>query len=303
MYNMKKNIFFILFAFISLCSVSQELDCRIQINYSKIQGTINEKTFQAMQQALYEFINNTKWTNNVFTRDERIECNLMIIVNEQISSDEFKGSIQATFSRPVYGTSYMSPILNHRDEEFTFRYNEFQPLDFNPNSFTSNLTSVLAYYCYLILGIDYDSFSPNGGTPHFQKCEKIVQNAQSAQESGWKSYESLKNRYWIIENLLGDQYTQLRDFYYLYHRMGMDKLAEKPTEARAAIEQAIENLRNVYRKKPGSVLMTMILSVKGDEIVNVFSDAFTDEKARVVNMLKELDPANSSKYEKIMKSE
>ena len=298
---MKKLRLCLIFAFVSIFSVAQEFDCRIQVSAQKIQGTSNEKTFQAMERALMEFVNNTKWTNHVFAREERIECNIMIIINEQISSDEFKGNIQATFSRPVYGTSYTSPILNHRDEDFTFRYNEFQALEFNLNSFTSNLTSVVAYYCYLILGLDYETFSPNGGTQFFQKCEKIVQNAQGAQEAGWKAYESLKNRYWIIENMLGEQYIQLRDFYYLYHRMGMDKLADKPNEARAAIEQSIEGLRNVYRKKPSSILMTMILSVKGDEIVNIFSEAFPDEKARIVNMLKEIDPANSSKYEKIMK--
>jgi hypothetical protein len=128
-----------------------------------------------------------------------------------------------------------------------------------------------------------------------------VQNAQGAQETGWKSFENLKNRYWITENLLGDQYAQLRDFYYTYHRLGMDKLADKPAEGRAAVEQAIESLRNVYRKKPGSILMTMILTVKKDEIVNIFSEGFSDEKARVVNAMKEIDAANSSTYDKIMK--
>lgn len=280
---------------------AQELDCRIQVNYSRIQGTTNEKIFQALQQALYEFVNNTKWTNNVYTRDERIECNIQIIVEEQISSDEFKGSIQITSSRPVYGTSYLSPILNHRDNDFSFKYSEFDVLEFNPNTFTGNLTSVLAYYCYLIIGFDYETFSQSGGTPYFQKAEKIVQNAQVAQESGWKAFENLKNRYWIVENLLSEQYSLLRDFYYTYHRLGMDKMADKPNDARAAIEQSIENIRTVHRKKPGSILMTLILTVKSDEIVSIFSEGFADEKARIVNMMKEIDAANSSKYAKIMK--
>ncbi|MDR2009413.1 MAG: DUF4835 family protein [Bacteroidales bacterium] len=298
---MKKIFFLIILLLSGLVIFSQELDCRIQVNYSKLQGTQYEKTFQTMQQALYEFVNNTKWTNNVFARDERIECNIQIIIDEQISADEYKGSIQITSSRPVFGTSYLSPILNFRDNDFSFKYNEFEQLEFNPNTFTSNLTSVLAYYCYIIIGLDYDSFSPNGGTSYFQRAEKIVQNAQGAQEAGWKAYENLKNRYWITENLLSDQYSQLRDFYYTYHRLGMDKLADKPSEGRAAIEQAIEGLRNVHRRKPGSILMTMILTVKGDEIVNVFSEGFSDEKSRVVNNLKEIDAANSSKYDKIMK--
>lgn len=298
---MKNFFIIIIFIFTYLIGIGQELDCRIQINYSKIQGTSNEKIFQTMQQSLYEFINNTKWTNNVYARDERIESNISIIIEKQISSDEFEGSIQVTMSRPVYGTSYLSPVLNYRDENFRFKFNEFEPLEFNQNSFTNNLTSVLAYYIYLMIGIDYDTFSHFGGTPYFQKAEKIVQNAQSAQESGWKAYENTKNRYWITENLLSDQYSALREFNYTYHRLGMDKLAEKPTEARAAIEQAIENLRNVQRKKPNSVITSMIINVKSDEIINIFSEAFSDEKARVANMMKETDPANSSKYDGILR--
>ncbi len=298
---MRKIIaFFILIFTVGILS-AQELDCRIQINYSKIQGTSNEKIFQTMQQALYEFINNTKWTNNVFSRDEKIECNILIIVDEQISSDEYKGSIQVTTSRPVYGSSYSSPIMNFKDPNFQFKFNEFETLEFNQNSNSSNLTSVLAYYIYVILGFDYDSFSRMGGTPYFQKAEKIVQNSQGASEQGWKSYEDTKNRYWLIENLLSDQYSELREFYYTYHRLGMDKLIDKPIEARAAIEQTLEDLRNVVRKKPNSVLTSLILTVKSDEIVNVFSEAFNDEKVRVVNMMKEANPALSSTYEKILK--
>lgn len=297
---MKKIFIFILFI-ISVNLFSQELDCRISINFSKIQGTSNEQLQQTMNQSLYEFINNTKWTNNVFSRDERIECNIMIIVDDQISADEFKGSIQISYSRPVYGTGYNSPMINYRDNDFQFKFNGFEPLEFNQNTFKDNLTSVLAYYIYIIIGLDYDSFSRKGGTPYFQKADKIVQMAQGAQESGWKSYENMKNRYWITENLLSEQFSDLREFFYTYHRLGMDKLADKPTEARAAIENAIENLRNVQRKKPNSVLTSIILTVKSDEIVNVFSEAFSDEKARVATMMKETDPANSSKYEGIMK--
>jgi hypothetical protein len=225
----------------------------------------------------------------------------MIIVDEQISTDEFKGSIQVTSSRPVFGTSYLSPMINYRDNDFQFKFSEFGQLEYNQNTFKDNFTSVLAYYIYIIIGFDYDSFTRMGGTPYFQKADKIVQNAQGAQETGWKSYENMKNRYWITENLLSEQYSDLRDFFYTYHRLGMDKLADKPNEARAAIETAIEGLRNVQRKKSNSALTSIIITVKADEIVNIFSDAFTDEKARIANMMKEIDPANSSKYEGIMR--
>lgn len=298
---MKKILIFLALVMFSVIVTAQELDCRIQINYSKLQGTTNEKLFQTMQQELYEFINNTAWTNHVYSKDERIECNIFITIEEQISSDEFKGKIQINSSRPVYGTSYMSPVLNHLDNNFQFKYVEFEPLEFNPNTFTNNLTSVLAYYCYIIIGMDYDTFSSNGGTPYFQIAEKIVQNAQTSPEAGWKAFENLKNRYWLVENLLNDQYSGLRDFMYVYHRQGLDKMAEKPTEGRASIEQSIENLKDVQRRKPGSFLMSIFTTTKGDEIINIFSEGFPDEKSRIYNIMKEVDPANSSKYEKIMK--
>lgn len=292
------TISIILFAFLAN---AQELDCRIQVNHSRLTGTTNDKLFQTMQQELYEFINNTAWTNHVYDRDERIECNIFITIEEQISSDEFKAKIQITSSRPVFGTSYLSPVLNHLDNNFQFKYVEFVPLDFNVNSFSSNLTAVLAYYCYIIIGMDYDTFGNNAGTPYFQQAEKIVQNAQTAQESGWKAYENLKNRYWLVENLLNSQYSGMRDFMYTYHRLGLDRMFDKPTEGRSGIEQAIEDLKNTHRKKPGSFLMTLYTTAKGDEIINIFSEGFPDEKARVYNIMKEVDPANSSKYEKIMK--
>ena len=195
----------------------------------------------------------------------------------------------------------MSPVFNHLDNNFHFKYVESEPLEFNINSHTSNLTSIIAYYCYIIIGMDYDTFGNSAGTPYFQLAERIVQNAQSAQEAGWKAYENLKNRYWLVENLLNNQYSDMRDFMYVYHRQGMDKLAEKPAEGRSSIESAIDKLKNIHRKKPGSFLMSIYTTAKGDEIINVFSEGFPDEKARVYNIMKEADPANATKYEKIMK--
>lgn len=298
---MKKLLIFLVVLTTAYAAVSQELDCRIQVNHSKLQGTTNDKLFQTMQQELYEFINNTAWTKHVYAKDERIECNIFITIEEQISSDEFKGKIQVSSSRPVFGASYLSPILNHLDNNLQFKYVEFEPLEFNANTHTSNLTAILAYYCYIIIGMDYDTFGNNAGTEYFQQAEKIVQNAQAAPEAGWKAYENLKNRYWLVENLLNSQYSSMRDFMYTYHRQGMDRLAEKAPEARASIETAIDNLKNVHRRKPGSFLMSIYTTTKGDEIVNVFSQGFPDEKARVYNIMKEVDPANATKYEKIMK--
>lgn len=280
---------------------SQELDCRIQLNYSRLPGTTYQQTFQTLQQQLYEFINNTNWTNHVYAREERIECNIFITVEEAISADEFRASIQVQSSRPVFNTHYMSQVFNHRDNDFQFRYTEHEPLEFNENTHLSNLTSVLAFYVYIILGFDYDTFGPMAGTEYFQQAERIVQNAQNAQERGWKAFENLTNRYWLVENLLNEQYSGMREFQYNYHRRGLDIMHDKPTDGRRAIEEAIENFRNVHRRRPGSFLMQIITTAKRQEIINIFKEAFPDEKARIYNIMREVDPANTSDYDEMMK--
>lgn len=279
---------------------SQELDCRIQINYASLPGTTYQQVFRTLQQELYDFINNTTWTDHIYSRNERIECNIFITVEEALSSDEFRGSIQVQSSRPVFNTSYNSPVFNHLDNDFRFRYSEFESLEFNENTHQSNLTSVLAFYVYIILGFDYDTFGLMAGTEYFQKAERIVQNAQNADERGWKAFESLNNRYWLVENLLNEQYSGMREFLYQYHREGLDQMPEGASEGRGNIEQAIESFRNVHRRRPGSFLMRIITRAKRDEIINVFSEGFPDQKARVVNIMKEVDPANASDYDKIM---
>ncbi len=300
---MRKILSIIVAMFLFSACFAQEFDCQIQISHSQLQGTNYEKIFQSMRNDLYEFVNNTKWSNNIFSKNERIECNISITVEKEVASDEYSGKIQVTSSRPVYGTSYSSPIFNYLDEKFQFKYVEMEPIEFNPNTFTSNLSSVIAYYCYIMLGLDYDSFGSQAGTQYYQLAEKIVQNAQTAVEPGWKQYESTKNRYWLTENLLNDQYSGFRDFMYIYHRMGMDRLADKPSDARASVEEALEDLRSMHRRRPGSFLMSIVSTVKCDEIINIFSDGFSDEKARVANLMKEIDVANSSKYDKITRSE
>ncbi len=298
---MKKTFLIIAILCSSLQVFSQEIDCRIQVNYSKLQGTSYQQIFTTFQQEMYEFINNANWTNNVFAKDERIECNFNFNLSEQVASDEYRGTLQISYSRPVYGTSYLSPILNHVDNDIQFRYTEFEKFEFNPSTHSSNLVSIVAYYIYIILGMDYDTFGNGGGTEFYQKAERIVQNAQNAPEKGWKAYENLKNRYWLVENLLNDQYSPFRDFMYSYHRQGLDKLADKPVDARSSIEESLENLKTVHRRKQGTYLMQIITTAKGDEIVNIFSDAFPDEKARVYNIMKEIDPANVTKYDAIMR--
>ncbi len=293
-------LFFLIFS--SKTVYSQELNCNVQISAQKIQGS-NREVFESMQRDIYEFMNNTIWTNNVFSYAERVDCNILINLTDQLSADEFRGTIQIQLRRPVFNTTYNSTMLNFIDNNFQFRYVEFQPLEFDPNSYRSSLVSVLAYYTYIILGFDYDSFSFEGGTEFFQIAEKIVTNAQNAAEPGWKPYDGSrnKNRYWLVKNILDKEYEGVRRFIYEYDINGLDKMESKLTEARTNIVESLRLLQEVYRAKPDPYmyLVQIILESKGDELINIFSEAFPEEKSRVMQILIEIDPGNKTKYEKI----
>jgi hypothetical protein len=281
---------------------AQELNCNVQISAQRIQGS-NRQVFESMQKDLYEFLNNTVWTNHLFSYAERIDCNLLINLTDQLSADEFKGTIQVQLSRPVFNTTYNSTMLNFIDNSFQFKYVEFQPLEFDPTTYRSSLVSVLAYYTYMILGFDYDSFSPLGGTEFFQMAEKIVTNAQNAPEPGWKPYDGSRNRnrYWLVKNVLDKEYEGVRQFIYDYNLNGLDKMESKIAEARTSMVESLKLMQDVYRKKPDPFmyLVQIVMEAKSDELINIFSAAFPEEKSRVVQILTEIDPANKAKYEKI----
>jgi hypothetical protein len=284
---------------------SQELKCNVQVVSQQIQGT-NKQVYQTMQTAIYEFMNNTNWTHHVYAIDERIDCNLMFNITDQLSADEFKGTLTIQSRRPVFNTNYNTTMLNYVDNNIQFRYVEFEPLEFDPTQHISNLTSILAFWAYMIIGLDYDSFAYLGGTPFLQQAENIVTNAQNAREGGWKPFESLdhKNRYWLVSDILNDGYRPLREFEYSYHRLGLDIMDGKVTEGRAEIAKSLDKLQSVYREKPDPFIywLQLILDAKRDEMINVFSESFTEEKNRAVRILQEVDPANKNKYEKIMAS-
>jgi hypothetical protein len=281
---------------------SQELNCNVQISAQKIQGS-NRQVFITMQKDVYEFMNNTLWTNNVYSYSERIDCNILINLTDQLSADEFKGTIQVQLSRPVFNTTYNSTMLNFIDNNFQFRYVEFQPLEFDPSVHRSNLVSVLAYYAYIVLGFDYDSFSFEGGTQYFQQAEKIVSNAQTAPEPGWKPYDGSRNRnrYWLVKNILDREYEGVRRFIYEFNISGLDQMESKIGEARTNMVESLKLIQEVFRKKPDPFMyyLQLVIDAKSDELVNVFSDSFPEEKSRVIQILTEIDPANKTKYEKI----
>lgn len=277
----------------------------MQVSGQRIQGS-NREVFQTMQKELYEFMNNTVWTNHVYSYSERIDCNILINLTEQLSADEFRGTIQINARRPVYNTTYNTTMLNFVDNSFQFRYVEFIPLEFDPSIHRSNLTSVLAYYAYIILGFDYDSFSPMGGTEYFEMAERIVSNAQNAPVPGWKPYDGSRNRnrYWLIKNILDREYSNVRQFVYDYHVKGLDKLESNITESRTGMVETLRLLQSVHRRRPDPFMyyLLIVMEAKSDEIINVFSDAFPEERSRVVEILTEIDPANKSNYEKIMQN-
>lgn len=281
--------------------LAQELKCNVQVISSQVQGT-NKKVFETLQQAIYEFMNNRSWTSNVFSNEERIECNLLFNIQDYSGSD-FKGTLQIQSRRPVFNSSYNTVLFNYLDQNIQFTYEEYEPLIYSETSFTSNLTALLAYYAYVIIGLDYDSFSLKGGTEYFRKAEAIVNNAQNAKEKGWKPFESSsnKNRYWLIQNILDEKYSPVREFIYKYHRLGLDRMASKPNEGRDEMANDLKLLQMVYRQKPDPYMhfLQVIFDAKSDEWVNVFSGSFPEEKNRVVQILKEIDPTNIAKYQRI----
>lgn len=280
---------------------AQELRCNVNIVHSKIQGT-NKQVFETLRNAIVEFMNGTSWTNHVYNPEERIECNILLNLTSQ-EGDVFSGTLQVQSRRPVFNSSYSTVMLNYVDERINFKYQEYDPMEFNVNTHTSNITSILAYYAYIILGMDYDSFALKGGDPFFKMAERIVNNAQSAPEPGWKAFETNKkdNRYWLVDNILDEAYSPVREFLYNYHRHGLDQMYDNTNRARGEIANYIQNLQDVNRRKPDPYMhfLQTVVSAKEDELVQMFIDGTRDEKARVYRALSEINPSKSQEYEKI----
>lgn len=280
---------------------AQELEIRIQVSHAQLQGVDNSK-YENMQKALNEFVTNQIWTNNVFKTEERIKCNMLLNITKEVYSDEFQATLQVVSSRPVYGTGYDSPMLNILDKNIQFKYADGETLIFNENSH-DELTSLIAYYVYIIIGFDYDSFGKMGGTPYFEKAQKIVNNAQGSNYAGWKSFETNKrNRYWLAENLMNSIYAPIREYIYKYHRLGLDLMGTRLADGCASIAEGMNDLLKVHRQKSDSYLMSIFFDAKADEIVNIFSNSSDQaQQNKVYNFLKEIDASNLSKYDKIKK--
>lgn len=297
---MKNLLLTLLLGMILSTSFSQEFNVTVQVTSPQVEGT-EKKIFETLQQELYDFVNNRKWTNFIYKPEERIEGTILITVSNR-SGEDFTAKMNIALRRPVYKSSYNTALLNYIDKDFEFKYVEFQALEYSDNVFTSNLTSAIAYYMYMFLGLDGDSFSRFGGAPYYEKAQNIVNMGQNAREKGWKAFESQKNRYWMIENLTNPAYSAVREAMYKYHRLGLDVMSDDVEAGRVAITESLELLRKANRERPGLFILQLFLEAKRDEIVNIYSQASPMDKTKAVNILKEIDPANSSKYDKINSS-
>jgi hypothetical protein len=303
---LKKFLLFILLAGVAMQSGSQELQARISVLTSKVSTQVDKKIFQTLQTQLTNFMNTRKWTNDGFQQNEKIQCSFLITIEEDMGGNVFKGKLTVQAARPVYNTDYQSPIINFLDDNLVFKYQEFQPIEFNENRvqgndpLTANITAVLAYYANLILGFDYNSFSQRGGDVYFQKAWNIVNNApENSSISGWKSFESQRNRYWLAENLNNNRFALIHDAVYAYYRSGMDVFYENEEAGRTGILNCLNYLNVLNTENPNSMILQFFMQGKSNELVKVFSKGTAEQKSRAKEMLSKIDITNANAYKEL----
>jgi len=289
---------------LNISSYSQELNCSVSINASAITN-VDQSVFDNLQNSIYEFMNDRKWTNYNFEPEERIECSIIITISSYDNINMYTGTFQVQLRRPVYNTSYYSTLLNFQDKDIQFQYTQGTPLDYIENTFVGNLESLLSYYAFLFIGLDFDSYQELGGTPFYEKAWSVINSipANATQFKGWRSYENQRNRYWILENLTNKNYENFRKGVYLYHRQGLDIMADDIVKGRSSITQAMKLIQQTYKEKPGLFIISLFMTAKSDELVNIFKPAPAIEKTEIVNILKSIDPINASKYNEMLVSQ
>ena len=301
---MRKFFFIAIFAFLLNSSLeAQELQARISVAAGKVSSQVDKKIFQTLEGALSNFLNNRKWSNDNFQTNEKIQCSFLLTLIKEMGDNVYKATLTIQAARPVYNSSYSSPIINFQDENITFRYVEFQPVEFNENRVqgtdpvAANLTAILSYYIYIILGFDYDSFSLRGGDPFFEKAWNIVSNAPESRDiTGWKPFDGIRNRYYLAENLNNSRFALAHDAVYSYYRGGLDIFYENEDEGRNGIMNCLNFLNTLNAENPNSMLMQFFFQGKSNELVKVFSKADPALKNRVRDMLMKLDVTNAAAY-------
>jgi hypothetical protein len=297
---------FIIFLFLSFSPYSlkaQELNARVNVLSNRVANNVDKNTFQTLQTALIDFVNNRKWTSDVFAQKEKIDCSFLLNLESTGDANVYKASLTIQSSRPVFNTAYISPVINYIDNDVIFKYVQFQALDFDDNRVSgadpliSNLTAIFAFYVDIILGMDYDSFSPRGGDVYFQKAQNIINNApESSNISGWKAFDGTRNRYWLAENLLNSKYTIIHDAIYDYYRSGLDKLYDEEANARTQILNVLSMLNSFNSDNANTMILPFFLQGKSQELINIFSKANPIDKAKALDLLQKIDVNNSSKY-------
>jgi len=299
------NRFLLIVCFSVTCSVaqSQELNARVTVVSNRIGNTVNRNVFLTLQTALNNFLNNRKWSTETYAANEKIDCNFLVNLEQTSETNVYAASLTVQAARPVFNSSYLSPLINFKDDNVIFKYAEFQILEFNDNrvsgsdALVSNLTAVLAYYAHLILAFDNLSFAPKGGDIHFQKAQNIINNAPDGRGiSGWKAFDGIRNRYWLVENMLNSRYNIMHDVYYNYYRLGMDKMYDNEQVTRTEMLNVLNLLTNFNSENPNTMINQFFFQGKSTELIKIFSKASPIEKARALELLQKLDLTNAGIY-------
>jgi hypothetical protein len=305
---MNKLFLFFLLTFSTIILHAQELRARVSVVSNRVGNNVDKKTFQTLQTALNNFVNTRKWTTDNYSPNEKIDCSLLLNLESTGDPNVYKASLTIQSGRPVFNSSYISPVINYQDNDVIFKYIEFQQLEFNDtrvsgtDALVSNLTAVFAYWINMILGFDYDSFSPRGGNVYFEKAQNIVNNAPEGRNiSGWKAFDGTRNRYWLAENLLNSKYTIFHDVIYDYYRRGMDKLYDQEANARTQILNVLNLLNTFNTQNSNTMILQFFFQAKTQELIQIFSKANPADKAKALEFLKKLDVSSATKYQDQLK--
>lgn len=305
----KRSLLLLLFiSVLHFVHYGQELQAKVTVMASRVPNTVDKKVFQTLQTQLTNFINNRKWTPDVVQPQERIECSFLLNIESVVETNVYKASLTVQAARPVFNSSYSTALINFQDADVTFRYVEYQPIEFNENrvqgsdALASNLTATFAYYINIILGLDYDSFGPKGGDLYFQKAQNIVNNApENRNISGWKAFDGSRNRYWLAENFLNTKFNLVHDVIYGYYRQGLDFMYENQVDARSKILNSLVQLQAINQDNPNSMIVQFFMIGKSQELIQIFKKATAQDKSRAIEALQKLDVANASKYQQELK--
>ncbi len=299
----KKIVVIVVTIFLAFPAISQEFQVKVTVNATRINSTIDRKVFTTLQNQLNNFINNRKWTTDQFKPNERIECSFLVNLESVAETNVYKGSVIIQAARPVFNSSYQAALLNFQDADLTFKYVEFQPIEFNDSRvqgndpLIGNLTATLAFYCYTILGLNYDSFSPKSGDKYYQKAQNIVNNAPEASGiNGWKLFDGLRNRYWLNENMVNNRYNIIHDVIYSYYRSGLDKMYDNETEARTNILQSFNQLQAFNQENSNTMFVQVFMQNKITELIGLFKKANASDKAKAIDVFSKLDVSNNQRY-------